>query len=83
MAYTNLSNQVRVGVRAGAIVPTTPPLITTNLVMNLDAQYYTSGTWTGTSSTSLNQKELQSPVVTRWACKDRNKCFIHTPPPLS
>ena len=54
MAYTNLLNQVRVGVRAGAIIPVTPPLITTNLLMNLDAQYYTSGTWTGTSSTSLN-----------------------------
>ena len=44
--------QSRIGWRT--FVPSVYPLITSNMVMNLDAQNYTSGTWLGTSSTTLN-----------------------------
>ena len=47
-----MATQSRIGWRK--FVPSVYPLITANMVMNLDAQNYTSGTWLGTSSTTLN-----------------------------
>ena len=56
MAYTNSNGQVRIGVRSSVplVSQVIPPLIVGGLVLNLDAQYYSSGTWSGTSSTTIN-----------------------------